>query len=352
MAAKMQGGDYDGDDVVVIWDPEIVGGFKAAPPLVYSEPGPDNPHVKRDPIGALTFREILSKFPNNVYVHSHPAEVHAKVNEHVLDWFCYNVKKGKGAIGKISKAHTAWSDLAMQPCIQQPDGLECAECRTCEARVNVLLLADLASHALDEANTGCVVTVPPHLLEIEEPNYCFGDKAEPEYIVHVRPIPDSATERCLSKCFAGQWPSVHRVQIRTDKFQKRYAFVYFAEECERNSARDDIKQVILYGETMKISRYTPSEKSHNWMKTQKLRQTAETRAEAPLSTSPINDLWAVHEKFRTTTLAGLGADQPDATLSGEDPVLEAELLTDHEARADAATQFKKVPCTLADVSTR
>jgi hypothetical protein len=121
MADRMQNGDYDGDDVIAIWQKDIVAGFKPCEPLVYaaSELGtPCEPH----PLGNMRFDELIDELDIDAGGSSSDKEedrmekLSDQVNDKVWEWFDHLVREMPSAgrmssVARISQAHAAHADI-------------------------------------------------------------------------------------------------------------------------------------------------------------------------------------------------------------------------------------------------
>ena len=84
VADLMQGGDYDGDNVKIIWDERFVRGFKPFEPIVYTEP-------TKHELGSMKIRDVP------------PA---ARVDDVAFAYFLEIVRKhGRNLVGEISVLH-------------------------------------------------------------------------------------------------------------------------------------------------------------------------------------------------------------------------------------------------------
>jgi hypothetical protein len=121
MADRMQNGDYDGDDVIAIWQEDLVAGFKPCEPLVYAAPAlgtPCEPH----PLGNMRFDELIAELDIDAGGHSSDKEEDRmeKLSEHVngkvWEWFDHLVREMPAAgrmssVARISQAHAAHADI-------------------------------------------------------------------------------------------------------------------------------------------------------------------------------------------------------------------------------------------------
>jgi hypothetical protein len=121
MADRMQNGDYDGDDVIAIWQKDLVAGFKPCEPLVYAEAAlgtPCEPH----PLGNMRFDELIAELDIDAGGRSSDTEEDRmkKLSEHVngkvWEWFDHLVREMPAAgrmssVARISQAHAAHADI-------------------------------------------------------------------------------------------------------------------------------------------------------------------------------------------------------------------------------------------------
>jgi superfamily II DNA helicase RecQ len=156
VADKMQGGDYDGDEVVVLWDQRFTDGFKTdadwCQPPEYSDPIPDplaNKKVGDYELGGDDLDDALREI------------------------FRRNIRKvcgGPNEIQRCSMLHSAWADKA---------GTDWGS----EAGRNALILGDLAHKAVDLPAAGHQVVIPERLTKIARPRYVLSvDKEQGVYL--------------------------------------------------------------------------------------------------------------------------------------------------------------------------
>ena len=136
----MQGADFDGDTVTVIWDPRIVDGFLPAPggDLLYSEPV--KKHLATVTLGQLDDDEGRDR------------------GGRVWEAFKMAVE-GEEMIGKISKLHERWAAFRLT---DSTGGLN--ENGRCARQ-----LADMAHKALDARKAGYLMPKIPQQLEVGAP---------------------------------------------------------------------------------------------------------------------------------------------------------------------------------------
>ena len=136
VADLMQGGDYDGDTVKVIWDERFVSGFKAWEPIVYTA-------AQKHPLGSMKIGDLSPE----------------QLDDVAFEYFCDVVKHSESSrVGLISTLHENWS-------------LEAAGDWRSAAGENCCLLADLAQKALDAVSAGYVVNIPTQLKNVDRSSY-------------------------------------------------------------------------------------------------------------------------------------------------------------------------------------
>lgn len=137
VADLMQGGDYDGDNVKVIWDERFVVDFKPWEPIVYTPP-------QKHRLGSMKIGEL-------------PAGI--SVDDVAFEYFLEVVRNSEmSPVGLISTLHENWS-------------LEAAGDWNSAAGENCESLADLAQKALDAVSTGYEIVVPQQLKNVERSSY-------------------------------------------------------------------------------------------------------------------------------------------------------------------------------------
>ena len=127
VADNMQGGDYDGDDVLLIWEPSIVSKIDTASwaPPIYENGAPP---LQENFAGLGKVGDVPEDELDGVL-----AETWLQAMEH------------EGTVGTLSNLHECWADIA-------------ADNWRSEAGAKAQELAVLCCHALDSARTGRFVT--------------------------------------------------------------------------------------------------------------------------------------------------------------------------------------------------
>lgn len=145
IADMMQGGDYDGDAVIIVWDERIVGAMRGPGHSGYC-PGIDDPPVYED----------VPKDPN--FVGNKPVGAdYAALSTHVQQTFAKNFANGT-QLGKLSNLHECWADIA-------------AGNWASVAGRKAMRCAQLAFHVMDAPKTGIHLQIPSELENVPLPDY-------------------------------------------------------------------------------------------------------------------------------------------------------------------------------------
>ena len=293
VADKMQGGDYDGDKVIVIWDKRVTDEFQDVQAYRYSD--------------GLSDALLTGKLED-----CGPGELDDKLwaaMEHLVE-----LQGGEPKIALLSRLHQSWADRAADDW----SGLAGANARRC---------GDLAHKAVDMSTSGYVVEVPDDLQDVQPPRYCFTeDKLQPT--VFVGGLPSSTTDAVLRSAFERQYPSTRTAYVVKNRGGATlWGFVSFNAEADMHRALNKGSIAVL-GATATINDDTRV--------TTQLKQAEAAR---PPSHSAVGRLWEVIQGWLDSpALAGV-----DAPLKvARDEELEAQWLCDnHQINATAMEDYTR-----------
>jgi hypothetical protein len=234
VADKMQGGDFDGDDCIVIWDPLFLDGFKHVDAPIYSDPVPD-------PLGSSLMSDYRTA---------------AERDEKLWEWWetllrRQGTKEQPMVLSDCSTYHASWADMAASA---GTDWTATAEGR------NAIKLGDIAHKAVDavrslfagvynpvwfpdsvmmrrpQDSSGYQVSIPAPLKKVQRPRYCLGSPDD-EHKVWCGYFYHNVTPSDLCRTFQNLgYESASRAWVSNNNSAggKCYGFVYFDQhECTR-----------------------------------------------------------------------------------------------------------------------
>jgi hypothetical protein len=293
VADKMQGGDYDGDKVIVIWDKRVTDGFQDMQAYHYSD-GCADPMLH----GKLEDFES-DELDDRLWA----------AMEHLVE-----LQGGEPKIALLSRLHESWADRAADDW----SGLAGENARTC---------GDLAHKAVDMSTSGYIVEVPDYLQDVQPPRYCFtADKLQPT--IFVGGLPSSTTDTVLQSVFERQYSSTRTAYVVKNRGgDSLWGFVSFDAEADMDRALKKGSIAVL-GATATINDDTRV--------TTQLKQ---AQAARPPSRSAVGRLWEVIQGWlESPALAGAGAPLKVA----KDQELEAPWLCDnHQINATAMEDYTR-----------
>ena len=266
VADLMQGGDYDGDTVKVIWNPRFVDGFRHAEPPVYSEPG-EVDWARKHPIGSQTPAELKER----------GLDVHNEAFNYFLDVIRHY---GQSVVGRASTLHDEWS-------------LQAAGNWDSDAGNNCRLLGDIFHKAMDSVQAGYVVTLPDHLTAVQRTS--FNRRSAPEladgmgddcpmYSVWISPLERAVKSEMLETALEVTY-GLQSVCGSWVPPAAEYGWVYFRSEAEQRHVIG--KELTLFNKKATIRHDTRDQKR----------------------TSGVMDaIWAAYSRFSRVNLAALDND--------------------------------------------
>lgn len=205
-----QGGDFDGDKWIVIWDKQWTDRCVPMAPPEYSKPE-DDVNIEIDEQAKILTSACLpgSDQPDTV-------------REKTLEWFCKLQERNNDfTLADLDHLHRCWADKANTDW-------------TGQAGKNCSILANLAHKALDAEANGFHIKVPEELKEVATPNFGCSRNKHNDFSVHVRNTDwrDAKMDRrvdsyALKELFHSRWPSVFRAYRG---YSCGYGFVHFASE--------------------------------------------------------------------------------------------------------------------------
>jgi hypothetical protein len=303
VADIMQGGDFDGDTAIAIWDQRFLDGFRPFPPFVYTQP-------EMHPLGSRTLGECASA---------------NDVNQKVWEWWesrleCQGTVGRPTVLAECSKLHTAWSDIA-------------AEDWSSEAGRRAQELSDIAHKAVDKDAAGYTVSIPTQLRKVQQPRYCLGSY---EQLVQCTPLPHNIKPADLKRHFElmGFGPIKRLPFVSNDSTrQHQYALVYLdAKDIPQALQR---KRFQMRGITVRIN----PDRTKQTRKVEAEAEAAGTVLSHRDSTSVVGKLWQAVQRWQDTHLIGLG----DGTVPGSrqpDPDFACGSLVNTTFDAEVQRQFK------------
>ncbi|KAK3674295.1 hypothetical protein LTR78_005764 [Recurvomyces mirabilis] len=204
LANMCSGGDLDGDDYLVMWDPDLLPREWNHPAMDYQAPAP----IVCDK--AVTVEHITSFFVTHMRHHN---------------------------LGRIATAHKYWADS--QDC---PEGVKDEKC---------LELAQLHSKAVDYAKTGVAAEFPKRLMVKRWPHWA-EKVGKPSY--HSSKVLGRLFDEVQRVPFVPDW---------TAPFDSRVLNAYQLEECMLEEARDAKAQ---YDEAVRriMTQYTITSEFEVW----------------------------------------------------------------------------------------
>lgn len=146
-ADKMQGGDYDGDEVMVIYDKEIVSEINEdwESPMYHSIPARSNF------VGNRKLKELALD------------ESRQTLNETVIDTWLAMVKESS-KLGEASNLYECWADIAAGSW-KKPSG------EFTNPAKNAQKLAEICFNQIDAEKTGAFMSIPSYLKVVDKPHY-------------------------------------------------------------------------------------------------------------------------------------------------------------------------------------
>ena len=279
VADLMQGGDYDGDNVKLIWDERFVREFKPFEPIVYTDP-------INHPRGSLKIRDVPTS---------------TTVDDVAFEYFLDCIR-GRNHVGEISTLHENW-------CLQAAGNWNSPAGDNCKT------LADLAQKGLDAVSAGYKVTIPEHLKDVDRSSYRrrsspamtavgANPAGEDVFTVWVGPLEPTVKSDTLEDALKSAY-GMESVCESWIPATQDYGFVGFKSKQEQRSAL--CKTVMLHGKEATIREDTSG---------QHQKQT----------TGVMDTIWAAYSRFTRVSLAALDNDvlfiPPDPEVEeagGSDP---------------------------------
>eukprot|EP01052_Picozoa_sp_SAG31_P028253 SAG31_NODE_2712_length_5208_cov_1.414563_4_plen_437_part_00 len=330
MADKMSGGDYDGDKVLAIWDPEIITNFKPCDPIEYSkvsEEGPCRPDQERKKFEQMKDEAEM--------VEEGWAEFRRVAVRHT--------PKGRpgGGMSKVARlelAHRAHADAAASDLSLYGHGSA------------VWRLADLQYHALDEWRACKTVEEPQDLIKVQQPQYVYSSNEDRNTRLprlFVGNLLHGTNVAVLREAFREMWPSVVTAWVASSG---KFGFVTFKDELERDRAVN-AGSMQFGGNKLYLGPDTTASTQKHEKRQRDIEMALEAAEEAGESASIVHGIWKEFQRHRFEVIEKHGASRDSRWESSPDPELDGdESLSDDRLATEVHEEFKAATSEFASIT--